>query len=257
MGKGKSSVRYHFLDEVRGFAVVCMVFYHAFYLLGYLFNVEAAKTFYYFFMPAEPFYAGAFIFISGIASCLSHSNLIRGFKLLGVALAINLVTYLAGFFGLQVDIQFGILNLLSVCMILAALFLPIVKKIPPVITLTAAAVLVVLTYGVESGYFGFGPFQYGISDSVKAVPWLFPVGIHDANFYSADYFPLLPWSFVFLGGMAAGVYAIRGKFPKFMKNQHVRPLAYVGRHALIVYILHQPILYGIALAVSKLMGLFR
>ena len=36
----RATKRIHLMDELRGFAVFCMVFYHAFYTLAYLFNLE-------------------------------------------------------------------------------------------------------------------------------------------------------------------------------------------------------------------------
>ena len=55
--------RIHLLDEIRGFAVFCMVLYHGFFILGELFEVEAATKLFDFFTPVEPFFAGIFIFV--------------------------------------------------------------------------------------------------------------------------------------------------------------------------------------------------
>ena len=79
--------RIHTMDELRGLAVLCMIFYHAFYTMAFLFGIPLGRTLLYFFMPAEPYFAGLFILISGISCQLSHSNLIRGAKLLLVAAA--------------------------------------------------------------------------------------------------------------------------------------------------------------------------
>jgi uncharacterized membrane protein len=249
--------RYHFLDEVRGFAVLCMVFFHGFYLVGFLFDLEIGRRLYDFFLPAEPYFAGAFIFISGIACCLSRSNLKRGLKLAAVAVAINLLTWFAKYVGLDILIVFGILNLLAFCMLMAAPLLPLVKKIPPVLGLAVAALLFALTAGIEEGYLGFGAARYEIPAAVRDIYPLYPLGIHNSQFASADYFPIFPWSFIFLGGMSTGVWAVRGKFPPFMSNQHIRPLSFVGRHALPIYVLHQPALYGICTAVSWIASFFR
>ena len=80
--------RIHLMDEIRGLCVLLMIFYHAFYTMSMLFHWELGTKLLVFFSPAEPFFAGLFILISGISSQLSHSNLIRGLKLLGVALAL-------------------------------------------------------------------------------------------------------------------------------------------------------------------------
>ena len=101
--------RIHLMDELRGFAVFCMVFYHGFYTLAYLYHLELGKILLYFFMPAEPWFAGLFILIAGVSSNLSHSNLIRGLKLAGVALVVTLATWLVV---PEERILFGILHFL-------------------------------------------------------------------------------------------------------------------------------------------------
>ena len=98
------------LDELRGFAVCCMVFYHGFYSLASIFGLSIGRDLLYFFMPAEPWFAGLFILISGICCNFSHSNAVRGAKLLLVGLAVTLVTCLIL---PQERIIFGILHFLS------------------------------------------------------------------------------------------------------------------------------------------------
>lgn len=121
----KKTGRIWTMDELRGVAVFCMIFYHGFYTVGFLFGDFWGKFFFHFFMPAEPFFAGLFMFISGIACNLSHSNLGRGLKLLALAMGVTLVTWLA----LPDDIiTFGILHFLAVCMILAGLLKPAVDR---------------------------------------------------------------------------------------------------------------------------------
>ena len=48
--------RIHLMDELRGFAVFCMVFYHGFYTLAFLMNQSWGEWLYRFFMPAEPWF---------------------------------------------------------------------------------------------------------------------------------------------------------------------------------------------------------
>ena len=77
--------RIYFMDEVRGFDLILMVFFHAFFVIGYLFDFAWGRELFLFFNPAEPFFAGLFIFICGISCRLSHSNWKRGGLLLLVA----------------------------------------------------------------------------------------------------------------------------------------------------------------------------
>ena len=78
MAKKTSSRRILFIDEVRGFDIVLMVCFHAFYTMGWLLDLPIGKTLYYFFEPAQPFFAGLFIFICGICCWFSNISPLRG-----------------------------------------------------------------------------------------------------------------------------------------------------------------------------------
>ena len=230
------------MDELRGFAVVCMVFYHAFYTFAVLFSNQTALRLLQFFMPAEPFFAGLFILISGISSCLSRSNLKRGLKLLAVALAITLVTGL-----MDTIIVWGILHFLSLCMILFGLCQKFLSKIPLWAGTAACVILYLFTMQIEDGRLAF---FVRLPEALYTQDWLCVLGIHSDTFFSADYFPLLPWIFVFLLGTFWGRLAAQGKFPEVLYQKRVPPLCWVGKHALLIYIVHQPIIYLLAIAVT-------
>ena len=70
----KNRIRLNFLDEIRGLAVFCMIFYHAFYVCGSYFGQEWASLLFDFFLPVQPWFAGIFIFVCGISCSLSKNN---------------------------------------------------------------------------------------------------------------------------------------------------------------------------------------
>lgn len=242
---GGRSGRIHLLDEIRGFMIICMVFSHAFYTMAYHFNIGWGYELIDLFYPMQPYFAGAFIFISGYCSRLSSSNLKRGGKLLAVSVALSIITYLLQHYGNMQGalILFGILHLLAVCMLLHALCDGFIYRINSVVGLIVCALLFVFTMNIARGYLGVGLYRIDLPVALYQSDWLMALGFHSGNFYSADYFPLLPWIFLFFGG--SFVNGLFKKLPKFCYNQHIRPLAYCGRHSLIIYILHQPIIYGL------------
>ena len=80
------------------------------------------------------------------------------------------------------------------------------------------------------------------------VNFLFPLGLRAQGFYcGGDYFPLLPWFFVFLLGTWAGRYVKAGRLPQWFYTAKAPRLALVGRHALLLYVLHQPLLYALTM----------
>ena len=84
--------------------------------------------------------------------------------------------------------------------------------------------------------------------------WLWMLGWVYEGFVSTDYFPLLPWAFVFLLGTWAGKYIKAGRMPHWFYTADCPPLAAVGRHSLVIYVLHQPVLYGLTMAGLWLFG---
>lgn len=250
--------RIHLMDELRGFAVFCMVFYHGFYTLAFLMGQSWGEWLYRIFMPAEPWFAGLFIFIAGISSNLTHSNLVRGVKLLGVALLVTLATAIAV---PEELIVFGILHFLSVCMIAFGLLQLLRRRLgrteePPfrLWPVVVCAVLFIVTRYLASGYLQI-PFVLRVFlPSGWYQAWLAPLGLPGPGFSSADYFPLLPWCFVFAAGTVVGRLAKAGKFPAWTYPSRVPFFSFLGRHALLIYVLHQPVIYGAALLVQAIVS---
>ena len=250
--------RIHLMDELRGFAVFCMVFYHGFYTLAFLMGQSWGEWLYRFFMPAEPWFAGLFIFIAGISSNLTHSNLVRGVKLLGVALLVTLATAIAV---PEELIVFGILHVLRVCMLAIGLLQLLRRRLgrteePPfrLWPVVVCAVLFIVTRYLASGYLQI-PFVLRVFlPSGWYQAWLAPLGLPGPGFSSADYFPLLPWCFVFAAGTVVGRLAKAGKFPAWTYPSRVPFFSFLGRHALLIYVLHQPVIYGAALLVQAIVS---
>lgn len=257
-GSGRTArPRIALLDETRGLCVLLMVFYHLFYTAGEFFDFGAFSKLLELFSPLEPIFAGLFIVICGISSCFSHSNVLRGLKLAGVALLITVVTAFImpwmGFDGTQ--IWFGVLHMLSLCILLYAPLAKPLSKIPPQIGILVSLILYVFTRFIDEGIFGIpyvDAMNIHLPQELYDCGWLFPLGFHNGQFFSADYFPLLPWSFLFLAGTFAGGWLSRASLPEAVCRVHIRPLAFMGRHALIIYVLHQPIIFALCFPLSLL-----
>ena len=246
--------RIFFLDELRGIAVFCMIFYHAFYMLGTMFGYEWAKKLFVFFAPAQPFFAGLFILICGVSCSLSKSNLKRGAKLLGAAAVVTFFTaFIMPLFGfIECEIYFGILHLLSVCILISTLLEKPFGRIPPFAGLLVCAVLYPFTSGISSGMLSYGDLLlFKIPEVLYESDWLVPIGISSPSFFSADYFPLLPWMFIFFAGVFVGRYFRAAGFPEWAYPQRIKLFGFLGRNALIIYIAHMPLIY----VVSELIGL--
>ncbi|MDR0821983.1 MAG: DUF1624 domain-containing protein [Oscillospiraceae bacterium] len=237
----KNSSRAGFLDEVRGFAIICMVVYHVLFDLKYLHGVNVPVFFDDWFDTIRDIFAGAFIFISGTVCRYSRSNYKRGVQCFFIGM---IITFVTAFVTPQFPVYFGILHLLGISMLIFALTEPILDKLPPFVGVLLFALLFIATYSVTGGYIGIkGVFSLNLPDVIYSAKLLFPLGFPSRGFSSGDYFPLLPWLFLFLSGSFFGVWAVRGQLPRFFYNTHVRFLAYTGRYTLWIYVLHQPLAY--------------
>ncbi len=253
----QSVKRIHLLDEIRGFAIVCMVFFHAFYTMAYMFDWGIGRLMLNFFMPAEPYFAALFVLISGISSRLSRSNALRGARLAVIAALLTLVTVaLDELFGMSgASIYFGILHLLSAAMLFYAAVEGVADKIPSIAMAAACLLLFFATYNMQYGRLGIGAVSVELPYKIAYQTALYPFFTNSKAFSSSDYFPIFPWIFMFMTGTALGKYFKQGRIPKFFYPSHFKPFAFCGRHSLIIYLAHQPIIYGILMAISAIFNI--
>lgn len=247
--------RIHMLDEIRGFAIICMIFHHAFLDVGDVLGLSWGYEVFDALCVVQPIFWAAFIVISGMCSRLSRNSVKRGVIVLVCGAVITLVTAvimpLFGFVG--AEIYFGILHCLGICMIITGLLMPLFKKIDYRIGAVISLIIFLFLYGVDSGKLCFGLIN--LPDSIYQYNFLAPFGFHNNSFYSADYFPILPWIFMFFFGSFVGKIAIDEKLPDAMYKKRSKFLSFVGRNSLWVYIAHQPILYAILFIVAILINL--
>lgn len=235
--------RIGFIDELRGALIVLTVIYHAVYLYFSMISTMAMPDWLTSLQPVVYVGAGLFILVSGVCCNFSHNNFIRGLICFGIAYAITLITtYLWN--GGNDTIVWGILHLIGFSIILYDLFRKLLAKTKAVWMIPILAVIFVVTFRLKDGYVGI-PYLWEYYFGSVSSEILFPFGLTAGNFFSADYYPLLPWFALFLIGTYVGRYLTPDKTPDFLKNTRVKPLAFLGRHTLIIYIVHVPVLIGI------------
>lgn len=242
--------RIHMLDEIRGFAILCMIFHHTFLDIGDVLGLSWGYTVFDKLCTVQPIFWAIFIIISGVCTRLSRNATKRGALVFGCAIAVTLVTaILMPMFGFSgAEIFFGILHCLGICMIAAGLLMPLVKKIDFRTGAFISAALFVFFYGIERKTLFLGLIQ--LPDTIYNNNFFAPIGIHSDTFFSADYFPVIPWIFMFFVGVFVGKLAADEELPQLMYKKRSKFFSFIGKNSLWVYLAHQPVIYGIMLLIS-------
>jgi len=229
--------RHTWLDTWRGLAVVHMVAYHTFWDLCYLFgwdipwfNTRGAFLW-------EQAIAWSFIFISGLCAAGSGRLARRGVTLTMCGFIITAIT---AAMGEETAIYFGILSFLGAAMLVTAVVKKLLLRVPPALGFLLSGLLFYVTYHLPHSLIRFGFAEIVIPDSFYTAPILAPFGIPAFGFHSADYFPLVPWLFLFWAGAFAGRFPLK----EISLWQREPILAPIGRRSLSIYLLHQPVVYG-------------
>lgn len=231
------------IDALRGLALVNMLAYHFLYDWVYVFGLPAP----WFDIGAPGIHAWqqyicwSFILLSGYSYRLARHPEKNGTVVAICAMVLTAATVLVL---PSQAIWFGVLHLNACAVWLTCLLEKYLKKAHAGAGLALCALAFALTDQLPYGYIGFERWRLAAVLPGLYRANLFWLGLPDlARFSSADYFPLLPWLFLFW----CGWFAAR-LWPPHPKAQPapalLRPLCWVGSHTLVLYMLHQPVLYG-------------
>lgn len=213
------------IDALRGVALLMMVIYHAAFDVDYL-GILAMDMTHGAWGVWRRITQFLFLGLVGVSVELSRrgfgGQLKRGAFIFALGMGVTLATWLTVGDGF---IKFGVLHFIGVAVPVVVLF----KGRP-----WSAVALALVCLGVGAEF----------SQKVVENAWLFPVGLKTGHFYSLDYFPIFPWLAVPLLGLALVEWFPLKPEPRGLELLgRVKPLVAMGRHTLLVYLLHQPILY--------------
>ncbi|HDS45886.1 MAG TPA: DUF1624 domain-containing protein [Methanomicrobia archaeon] len=235
--------RFWEIDLLRGVAILMMLFYHVLYDLDRFggLRIEIHACLWRYFACAI---ASLFLLLVGVSLTLSYARashtsseralfskyLTRGARIFAWGLVITAVTWVL----LRDDlVRWGILHLIGLSIIMAFPFLK-------------------LRYGnlvLGSLFLLFGVL---IRHLRVGSSWLLWLGLMPAQFTSVDYFPVMPW----FGVVLIGVFVGNALYSGYQRNFRLRDrshvplihgLAFLGRHSLLIYLVHQPVLITVLL----------
>lgn len=239
--------RYWEIDTLRGVAIVMMIIYHLMWDLWFyrvLPNIVLYEGFWKYFQRTI---AVLFIGLVGVSLAVTamrmagpHGDqpvpfrhyLLRGLKIFGWGIVVSLVMWAArvGY------VHFGVLHLIGFSII-------------------AAYPLLRLRWINLALWAAFNIAGYLLLGVTVSFPWLLWLGLPPAAYYPNDYFPVIPWFGVVLLGIFLGntLYTPKGRVfspPPIGDWLPLRGLQWLGRHSLIIYLLHQIALFAILAALG-------
>jgi uncharacterized membrane protein len=231
-----SKQRLHYLDVVRGIAIILMVIYHFCFDLDNFRYIQID-------MDTDPFWRGfrfliitLFLSTMGISLALTHAKGIcwrclkkRTLLLGGAAILVSVASYMQF---PQTWIYFGILHFILFASWLGLFFIgkPWLSLITAIIILVGSA------------------FGWLHTDALFA---LLQQPLHLPSGYTEDLVTIFPWFAIVLIGIF--IVAMGWHLSPYLKANFIsNKVAFLGRHSLIIYMLHQPILFGAILLLSKI-----
>lgn len=238
----ETTQRFWEIDVLRGVAIIMMILYHLLFDLTFfhIYQIDLGS------LPLRLFLypiGTLFLLLVGVSLTISYTRayehmsahqlrwkfILRGLFIFSGGMVITLATWLYIRDGY---IIFGVLHCIGLSIILAY---PLIEQRFSSLFLGIVCIV--------SGIYLQAMVTVGF-------PWLLWLGFIPQNFYTLDYFPLLPWFGVVLVGIFLGhtfYTSSTRKFslPDYSDKKTVRSVSFLGRHSLLIYFIHQPILLGL------------
>ncbi|MBT5933864.1 heparan-alpha-glucosaminide N-acetyltransferase [Sulfurimonas sp.] len=227
------------LDVFRGHAIFLMIIFHLFFDLNNFHILDIDILHGAFWKYFRYFIVCMFLFSAGISIKLANENGLNFTKLKKRILILALASLFVSI-GSYTQfpnswIYFGILHFFLFASIFGLLFLHIPK------TSLIVAILIITAYNIGT----------------PNMHWLFNILQEPLNLpikYTEDLVGLFPWFGVFLLGMVFSSYNLHLKFfdNSFYKSDSKINIvfAYMGKNSLLIYLLHQPLLFGVFFAIT-------
>jgi uncharacterized membrane protein len=219
------TTRLDFLDFLRGFTIILMIFFHFSYDLNFFkfVTIDFQESRFWYWLPR--LIAGLFLFCSGVSLSIVHGSNIhwksfnkRLLKITTGAILVSVITY---FVYPERWIYFGTLHCLALSSLVAICFIKYPK------------------WGLV-----FGTLIFLLWYPLNILP-MWPKLIRP----SLDNIPLIPWVFFVFLGMNSLTFLQKIKIPSF---KYQEKLIFLSQHSLKIYLLHQPILLALLFLVWKL-----
>ena len=246
-GRPAPMARWTLLDQLRGAALLAMIVYHgawnavSFGLIDWTIERDLVLQI------SARYIAGTFLVISGVAIALTASRAAaplytsrRYWRRLAIVAAAAMLVSVATFIAIpDAPVYFGILHQIA----FTGLVLAAIAHAHPFLPIAIGALVLV----------GDGLLSLPVLNH-PAVIWL---GLGTGAPVTVDWVPVFPWLAAGLIGFGLG----KTHIVPWLAKRHTAPsakragpLAWMGRHSLAIYLVHQPVLVGLIMGYLALRG---
>ena len=225
-----------------------MAAFHLCYDLKFIYNV----TLNWFEPPLQDIWRSSiswvFLLVAGCMCSYSRNGAKRAMRYLLVALSIRVVTTLAA---IDTPIRYGIIFCMGASTLIEYMLSELHLSPRGVFASCLLFAAFLLLRNVPTGTIGFGPLALSVPHQLYQSPWLSFLGFPGPGFVSGDYYPIIPFTLMYVCGVSLGHAMQDNGIPRWLSGLSCAPLAWVGRQALPIYVLHQPVI----ILVLELLGL--
>lgn len=224
------------VDFLRGAALLGMTVFHFVYDLEFFGLEEPGYSDQFHWWTLATIVAGSFLFLTGASLYLAHNKEIRwrpwGQRLVIIVLAALAITVVTRFVTPESYVFFGILHMIAIASVAGLAFL----RAPWWLAVAAAAAIFAIDDFIAIGWL-----------NTFALSW---IGLGSVDPVTSDFRPVFPWLAPALLGVGAAKICHQAGWLRVLARPRLEGrsgnvIRFIGRHSLIYYLLHQPVLFAL------------
>ena len=244
--------RIHEIDLFRGFLIILVIFDHLLWFFRFYIFKDSVFLNWYWYSDlrhiVREIVLCAFLFTCGISCYLSRNNKKRGLILFGITVGVAIVTHLLQllpmFDNRVIAVDFNILGVIALSILLFVVFQNQSTKnlwlISGILMLFYFFIVISSRFFPEGAYYPFRSVLYNSFNPIN-------------EGYVGDYLPLFPYVVALFLGVIFARKFYANKISLIKKGNWERPICFLGRHTLVVYIAHEVLFTLIFMGIGALL----